>query len=254
MQPAIHPFVFALLLFAGMLALLEVGHRFAMGHPKSDAEPGTIETALFALFGLLIAFTFSGAATRFQEKRMLIAQEANEIQTAYRCIDFVATPMQPELREKFRRYVDTRLEIYRLLPDRRAAAPALARMKQLQEEIWADAIVATRLPSEDPAAARMLLPAVDSMYRMTITRMMSLQNHPPGIVYGILFVLGLLCALLAGFRLSSRVKRSWLHIVSFALVTAAVVYISLDMEYPRLGFIRLDQADQLLKEIRADMD
>jgi hypothetical protein len=29
---------------------------------------GTIETAVFALFGLLIAFTFSGAAMRFQEK------------------------------------------------------------------------------------------------------------------------------------------------------------------------------------------
>jgi hypothetical protein len=30
---------------------------------------GTIEGAVFALFGLLKAFTFSGAASRFNEKR-----------------------------------------------------------------------------------------------------------------------------------------------------------------------------------------
>ena len=44
---------------------------------------GTIEGAIFALFGLLMAFTFSGAASRFNERRMLIAEEANSIETAY---------------------------------------------------------------------------------------------------------------------------------------------------------------------------
>jgi hypothetical protein len=249
----IHPLVFALLFFAGMLGLLEVGHRIAMSR-GADSEPGTIETALFALFGLLIAFTFSGAATRFQEKRTLVAEEANTIQTAYRYIDVVAPEAQAKLRDEFREYVDSRLEIYHRLPDLKAAAPAIARMKQLQKEMWAAAIAATRLPSDDPAAARMLLPAIDSMNRVSMNRTMALQNHPPGVVYGLLFVLGLLCALLAGFRLAGRGKRSWLHIVSFALITASVVYISLDMEYPRIGFIRLDKADQMLRDVRANMD
>ena len=254
MQPPVHPLVFALLLFATMLALLEIGHRFAVSHRGGETEPVTIETALFALFGLLIAFTFSGAATRFQEKRMLVAEEANAIQTAYRYIDAVAPEAQPKLRDQFRDYVDSRLEIYHRLPNMKAAAPAVARMKQLQKVIWTDAIAATRLPSDDPAAARMLLPAIDSMDRLTTTRMMSLQNHPPGIVYGLLFVLGMLCALLAGFRLAGQGKRNWLHILSFALITASVVYISLDMEYPRVGLIRLDNADQVLKDVRAGMD
>jgi hypothetical protein len=34
---------------------------------------------VFALFGLVVAFTFAGAASRFNEKRMLIAEEANRI-------------------------------------------------------------------------------------------------------------------------------------------------------------------------------
>src|SRR5213075_760946 len=207
-------------------------------------------TAVFALFGLLIAFTFSGAAARFQEKRMLIAEEANSIQTAYRSIDLVAPPARARLRNLFRQYVDSRLEVYHRLPDIKAAAPAAAKVTQLQRTIWAASIAATRLPSDDPAAARMLLPAVDQLVRVSTTRTMALQNHPPAVVYGMLFVLGLLCSLLVGFRMPVR---SWLHIASFTLITTSVVYISLDMEYPRVGLIRLDQADKTLREVRAGM-
>jgi len=96
----------------------------------------------------------------------------------------------------------------------------------------------------------MLLPAVDQLVRVSTTRTMALQNHPPAVVYGMLFVLGLLCSLLVGFRMPVR---SWLHIVSFTLITTSVVYISLDMEYPRVGLIRLDHADKALKEVRAGM-
>jgi hypothetical protein len=38
---------------------------------------------VFALPGLVIAFTFSGAASRFDHSRDLIVEEANDIGTAY---------------------------------------------------------------------------------------------------------------------------------------------------------------------------
>jgi hypothetical protein len=70
--------------------------------------------------------------------------------------------------------------------------------------------------------------------------MIALQNHPPAIVYGLLFLLGLLCSLLAGIRMASGQRRNWLHWVTFSLVTASVVYVTIDMEYPRVGLIRLE--------------
>jgi hypothetical protein len=255
MAPPIPLFLFALLFLFGMLVALELGHRYAVRQTAiedRDKIPlATIETAVFALFGLLIAFTFSGAASRFQEKRMLIAEEANSIQTAYRSIDLVAPPARAKLRALFREYVDARLELYHRLPDVKAAAPTVAKLKQLQATIWATAVATDRLPSEDPSAARMMLPAIDQLLRIATNRTMQLQNHPPGVVYGMLFALGLLCSMLVGFRMPVR---SWLHILSFTLVTASVVYISLDIEYPRVGLIRLDRADQVLSEVRASMD
>ena len=49
----------------------------------SIAGLGAIEGAVFGLMGLLIAFTFSGAASRFEARRQLILQETNAIGTAY---------------------------------------------------------------------------------------------------------------------------------------------------------------------------
>lgn len=49
-------------------------------------------------------------------------------------------------------------------------------------------------------------------------------------------------------------NRSWLHILSFALITVTVIYVVIDVEYPRAGLIRLGSFDQVLVEVRADMD
>jgi hypothetical protein len=40
----------------------------------------------------------------------------------------------------------------------------------------------------------------------------------------------------------------------FAFVIAVTVYVILDIEYPRLGLIRLDDFDQALVELRETMN
>src|SRR5438477_10689234 len=141
MEPAINPLLFAVLLCGGMLTSLEIGRRFGIrrGSKESEGERGslgTIEGAMFALFGLVMAFTFSGAASRFNEKRILIAEEANTIETAYLRLDLLSREARPELQQLFRQYVDSRLEIYRKLPNMNAAEAEMARSKKLQEGIW----------------------------------------------------------------------------------------------------------------------
>src|SRR5437762_9422385 len=126
MKPPISPLLFNILLFACMLILLEAGRRLGISRRSKESEGergslGTIEGAVFALFGLVMAFTFSGAASRFNEKRMLIAEEANRIETAYLRLKLVSQQAQPVLTELFRQYVDSRVETYRKLPDMRAA-------------------------------------------------------------------------------------------------------------------------------------
>jgi hypothetical protein len=48
-------------------------------------------------------------------------------------------------------------------------------------------------------------------------------------------------------------RRNWLHIVGFALVMTLAVYVIIDLEFPRLGFIKVDAADQMLMDLRDTM-
>jgi hypothetical protein len=258
MEPPISALIYAVLLFFGMLILLEGGRRLGIRRRPKEAEGergnlGPVEGAVFALFGLMVAFTFSGAATRFNEKRMLIAEEVNTIETAYLRLHLVPQEAQSELQELFRRYVDSRLEIYRKLPNMEAAKLEMGKSKELQEEIWAEAVAATVLPKSHPDAGKLLLPALNNMIDITTTRTMALQTHPPRIIYVLLFGLGLICSLLAGYRMSSAQHRSWLHILGFTVITVIIVYVMLDAEYPRAGLIRLETADQLLVDLRDGM-
>ena len=101
----------SLALFAGMLLCLDLGRRFGIHRMAQDPEgahsgTGAVDGAVFALLGLLIAFTFSGAAGRFDERRSLIVEETNDIGTAYLRLDLLPAGAQPALRDLFRRYLD----------------------------------------------------------------------------------------------------------------------------------------------------
>src|SRR5215475_7969280 len=102
--------LFAVTLFVGMLLLLEVGRRIGLRRIAEEAEGAragvtAVEGAVFGLLGLLIAFTFSGAASRFDTRRQLIVEETNAIGNAYLRLDLLPTDTQPALRDSFRRYL-----------------------------------------------------------------------------------------------------------------------------------------------------
>src|SRR5712671_905507 len=105
-------------LFVGVLVVLEAGRRIGRRRIASNAAEtgagfGAVESAVFGLMGLLIAFTFSGAAGRFDGRRDLVTQEANAIGTAWLRIDLVPAEAQVKLHDLFRRYLDSRLATYR---------------------------------------------------------------------------------------------------------------------------------------------
>jgi hypothetical protein len=245
----------ALCLFVGMMAFLELGRGVGLRRLRKDPEGvregfGAAEGAIFALLGLLIAFTFSGAVARFNDRRHLIVGEANAIETAYLRLDLVSPELQPAIRGNFRRYVDTRLNAYRKIPDMTAMAAGLAEADRLQGDIWGQAVAATRAPGSHPSLATLLLPALNAMIDVTTKRTMAMRIHPPLIIFAMLFTLALAGAFLAGYGSAKARNRSWFHMVGFAAAMAAAIYIILEIEYPRFGLINVDAFDDALVELR----
>ena len=256
MDPTIFAPEYAASLFVGMLCCLEIGRRIGLRRHarKGDAGGfGAAESAIFALFGLLIAFTFSGAAARFDSRRAQIADEANAIGTAYLRVDLLSPADQPDVRRMFREYVDSRLAIYRKLPDVAAALVELQRSGALQSGLWVRVVAGTKVPEAHPNAAMLLLPALNQMFDITTTRTMAARTHPPMVIYQLLFLLGLGCALLAGHAMAGEKTWSWLHAVGFAAFIALATYVILEIEFPRAGLIRISDFDEVLVELRNSM-
>ena len=247
----------AIALFLGMLALQEMGRRWGRKRAAEDPQGGReglggVEGAVYGLLGLLIAFSFSGAASRFETRRNLIIDEANAIGTAYLRLDVLPAEAQPAMRDKFRRYVDSRLEAYRKLPDVAAAFAELARSAALQGELWQEAVAATRAPGSPTPMA--LLPPLNEMFDIASTRTAMTQAHPPFAIFGMLVALALVSSFMIGFGMAGSRNRSGVHMVAYAAVLATVIYVIVDLEFPRLGLIQVSGADQILVDVRKGMN
>lgn len=248
---AIHLLVLGL--FVALLLVAQIGR--AIGQRRLAAEPeashpgfGVIAGAVFGLIGLLIAFTFSAAASRFDARRQLIVQEVNAIGTAYLRLSLLPSQPQSELRDDFRKYVEARLGVYRQLPDIEAANRALTRSKVLQVEIWNRAVAAAG-SADGPQASLLLLPALNEMIDVTTTRTLALQTHTPPLIFGLLAAVALACALLVGHAMAGGRIRSWIHVLIFASVLAGTIYVIVDLEYPRAGLIRIEAVEQMMAEL-----
>jgi hypothetical protein len=150
--------------------------------------------------------------------------------------------------------LDARIDVYRKVPDIAAAKESLAKANDLQGQIWRQAVAASRAEGAPAAAPILLLPALNAMIDITTTRTMASQMHPPVVVFMMLFGLALASSLLAGYGMTGSKVRSRFHMLGFALVMATAVYVILDIEYPRLGLIRVDAFDQALVDLRESMN
>jgi len=247
----------ALAFLAGMLILLEVGRRVGLGQIArhgSDARVGVgvVDGAVYGLLALLIGFSFSGASTRFDQRRTIVAREANAIGTAWLRIDLLPPERQEALRDGFRAYLDALLPSY-ANPGPPAAAyvepPAVARA---QEDIWAHAVAATMDPSGE--RARMLfLPSVNEMFDVVQEERLARRIHPPPIIFVTLAVTAFASALFAGYGLATRSTHNWFFAIGVAASISMATYVIVELEYPRLGLIRIGDMDRALDELRATM-
>jgi hypothetical protein len=174
--------MFVVGLSAGVLLMLEIGRaiglrRFAADREKGASGFGTVDGVVFGLAGLLIAFAFSGAASRFDKRRDLIVQEANAIGTAYLRIYLLPATAQPALREDFRQYLDSRLAVYQTLQDVTAARARLAESNAIQARIWNRAVaVSSAAAGSSNAVTSLVLSSLNEMIDITTTRTVALAD------------------------------------------------------------------------------
>ncbi|MEI6740311.1 MAG: hypothetical protein WCK74_08365 [Gemmatimonadaceae bacterium] len=245
--------------FLALIGTMVAGHRF--GRARLRRQPGesesvghgTIEGAVFALLGLMLAFSFSGAASRFADRRELITTEANAIGTAWLRIDLLPAASQPAIRNAFRQYVDARLSVYQQPADSVAVARGAQASNTAQATLWRLVVDAVSTP-DGQRAITTVIPAMNDMFDMATTRMMAMEVHQPVLLYAIMLVLMLIASFISGIAMAPNPRVSAVHAVVFALTLALTTWLTLDLEFPRRGVLRIDKYDHVLTDLRADMN
>lgn len=254
----ISPPIAAISVFLLLLLSTELGYRFGGRRLKVDPEhafsgTGPIDGAVFGLLGLLLAFTFSGAATRFEARKTMTIAEANAIGTAYLRLDLLPAAAQPDLRAAFKKYVRARITLNQSGLHSATFQDTSKDIAQLRSVIWSSAQKASQ-DTSNPRTAMLLLPAINEMFDIATTRAINRQIHPPDVIYAMLFGLACLGSLLAGYGLAMSKSHNWVHITSFILVLTLAIYVILDLEYPRKGLIRVDAFDEVLTQTLQEME
>ena len=255
MQFVILSSLWTFVLFLASLALLALGRRIGARRLQADPDGGSaghaaVETAVFGLLGLLLAFTFSGAMKRFDDRRQLIGEEATAIATAYWQADLLQPSARAQLRDKLREYLEARLQASRhprLIEGGQEVltSEVVKRSEALQAQIWHIATDPSHARKGD-SVDKVLLSTLTAMFAVAKSRNEAGQRHPPEIIFVMLFGLTLISALLAGYGMAASKRPSWVHMIGFALSLAATVFVIYDIEFPRSGLIRVDQFDQVL--------
>jgi len=260
-------FLFAVLIavafFVGSLVLLNYGLHLGLRYLKKDAATmaglTTVEGAVFALIGLLLAFTISGALQRFDDRRQLVIQEANAAVTSHDRLALFERNVASDLQGKLRDYIQARIDLYRLPHDYSLwtrneffSSEQQAKIFDRKGKLWDGAVAACPDANFRPACPQ-ALPALTNLFEVARLRVGASEKHPPHIIYVMLFGLGLGGSLLAGFGMAAARSRSWIHMLVFATTLTIALYVLTDMEYPRLGLINIESFDHFLADALNEM-
>jgi len=237
---------------AMIFALMKKDQGIMTGHT-------TVEGAVFALIGLLLAFTISGALQRFDDRRQLVIQEANAASTAHDRLALFEGDLARELQTKLKQYLQARIDLYRMPHDFSLwkqteffSAEQQDNILYLKNRLWDAAVAACPQAGFRPACAQSL-PSLASLFEVARMRVGASEKHPPHIIYVMLFGLGLGGSLLAGFGMAAAKSRSWIHMLIFASTLTITLYALTDMEHPRLGLIRIEGFDHFLIDAHQQM-
>jgi len=242
-------------LFVGMLLFLEVGRQLGLQRMAEFGESGrhgvgVVDGVVFGLTALLLGFAFSGATSRFDHRRELIASEANAAVTAWERVDTLPPELQGEIRESLRRYLDALCAWYGEAPGAASTLVQPARLTQAQEDTWSRSVEACVTP-EGEKARMLLLPSLSEMFRSVDRERHARRMHPPTVIYGLLIVAGMASGLFGGYALAGGPGRPWLYMVGVAAAIGTTMFVILQLEFPRMGLVHLDDMEETLFELRA---
>lgn len=238
------------------LAAVEFGRWLGQRTRIPGAEPeGAVGASVGATLGMLafvLAFTFSMSASRFDERKQIVIEDANAIGTTYLRAALLPEPAATQLRRVLREYVDLRLDAI-VKGDR--LEDMIPRSEQIHGELWERAVA---LANEQPTFTTipLFIQALNGMIDSHGKRVAAVRNRMPPTIWAFMFVTTAIAMVSIGYQAGVSGGRRRAAIVCLAVAFAGVIMLIADLDRPQQGFLRVSQQPMLdlQRSMQADAD
>ena len=241
----------AFVLFAVMIVTLWLGKitgsRLRARNPANDkySEASGISALLF----FLLAFTFAMSGSRYDTRRTIVVEEANDIGTALLRSDLYPANHRALFRNDFKKYVEARIAFYNAGVNETAIKKTDSLSQAIATKLWERAAFLSRDPVNFEAT-RQMVPALNTMIDIITTRMYASKERVPESILIMLFFLSASCAFIGGYTAGRKGHIEWVAEIGFCFLISLVILFTLDLDRPRSGFVNLDVPSQAIVDLR----
>lgn len=240
-----------IVVLAGSVVVGVLAGRRLRDRPGTRHETaGVIQATLLGLVGLLLAFGMSMAVGRYESRRALVVQEANDIGTAYLRAQLLVEPESSQSTQLLAEYTDAVIVLANVVPDTESYRAAVADIEAVQTQLWTRAIDAI---SADPTGTgpRLYVETLNDTFDTHTSRVASLGNRVPTPVFMLLVVGSAVAVGALAFYLTLLGKGLATSLIT-AVVVLIILFVSFDLDRPRRGFIKVP--DAVLVQLRDSFD
>ena len=236
-------------LFIFMVLAMEIGFRSGLRRQVKATEAITqanaVLVSMLGLLALLLAFTFSAALQRYEDRSRTVVAEANAIGTTYLRARLLPLGMQDEVRALLRQYLDVRIQEGRVDSTEPELHESLLRQAKLMEaRLWSHAVKAAEL-DKSVVTSGLFIQSLNELIDTSTTRNAALNRQVPEIVLLLMFATIIMTTATLGYASGIAGHRVTLAAFVLVMLIALVVYLIIDLDRPRRGAIQVSHESML---------
>ena len=228
---------------AALWLALEGGYRLgtwrrARAADEKEQPVGAMVGSILGLLALVLGFTFSMAAMRFDARRQAVLEEANAIGTTYLRARLLPDPQQTQISSLLREYVDVRI---RGVQEAGKAEEALARSEEIHELLWAQTKDVADQDSHSIVTG-IFIQSLNEMIDLHSKRILvGIRSRIPLVIWGGLYGLAILGMAAVGYQCGLCLTRRSPAMPGLVLAFAFVLALIADLDRGQEGLLQVGQ-------------
>jgi len=234
------PLMIALACAAAMLLAWGIGWRQGRRLPPETGEDPAVKftDASLALLGLLLAFTFSMSLARHDQRRATVVADSNAVGDFYTCASLLKQPSRSRLQAIIREYAQHKLDAGRQVLSEEDLQKALKRFQDLHDRMTTTVDEAIL---EGTPIALSLTSTLNNVTSSNASYLAAYRERLPWTIVLLLFLGAVVPALLVGLKQGASPRPHVVGTVCFIILVAFVIYVTLDLNQPDTGAIRVSK-------------